>query len=298
MDGPQRPRRMSAARFPVATLGTLDTLWFQVGGTLCNLACKHCFISCSPGNETHPLMTLAQVERFLAEAVDLGVREYYFTGGEPFLNRELLPMIEAALRIGPVTVLTNGVLIREPVAAALAALAGRFEYSLDLRISLDGWDAATNDPIRGEGTFERIVAGIEHLGQVGLNPVITVTAACEPAVSSEGRTRFLAFLRAIGLKKPRLKVMPLLRIGAESGRGRPYAPWETLRDRALSPGELEALQCTSSRMVTASGVYVCPILLETASARLADTLRGSMVGFPLSHQACYTCHAEGLSCRT
>ena len=58
------------------------------------------------------MMTLDQVQAHLAEAAALGVREYYFTGGEPFLNRELFEMMEAALRQGPVSVLTNGVLIR------------------------------------------------------------------------------------------------------------------------------------------------------------------------------------------
>src|SRR5690349_12103777 len=80
------PLRKSAAPAP-PFLG-LDTLWFQVAGTVCNLACTHCFISCSPSNHTHEMLDLATVRRVLAEAAALGVKEYYFTGGEPFLNRE------------------------------------------------------------------------------------------------------------------------------------------------------------------------------------------------------------------
>ena len=52
---------------PQVSLKSLDTLWFQVGGTVCNLACTHCFISCSPTNHTHEFMTLAEVRRYLAD---------------------------------------------------------------------------------------------------------------------------------------------------------------------------------------------------------------------------------------
>ena len=65
-----------SASAPRVELRSLDTLWFQVGGTVCNLACSHCFISCSPTNHTHEFMRLAHVERYLNEAVELGVKEF------------------------------------------------------------------------------------------------------------------------------------------------------------------------------------------------------------------------------
>src|SRR4051812_32289789 len=92
---------------PVAPLAHLDHLWFQAGGTLCNLTCRHCFISCSPHNRSFGFLTLADVERHLKESVRLAVKEYYFTGGEPFLNPDLVPILERTLKFGPATVLTN-----------------------------------------------------------------------------------------------------------------------------------------------------------------------------------------------
>jgi MoaA/NifB/PqqE/SkfB family radical SAM enzyme len=69
------------SEFPSAPLVALDTLWLQVAGTLCNLACTHCFISCSPTNHAHGMLTLAEVDARIAEAEALGVKEYYVTGG-------------------------------------------------------------------------------------------------------------------------------------------------------------------------------------------------------------------------
>src|SRR4029453_17682315 len=100
----------------------------------------------SPTNRSHGMMDLATVRRYLAEAAELGVKEYYFTGGEPFLNAEILEILAAALAQGPASVLTNGVLIRPETAKRLKSLDDASPYSLDVRISIDGWDAATNDP--------------------------------------------------------------------------------------------------------------------------------------------------------
>lgn len=277
---------------------SLDTLWFQVAGTLCNLKCTHCFISCSPTNHSHAMLTLADVRARLREAADLGVREYYFTGGEPFLNPEMLPILEATLRQGPATVLTNGLLLTPERCRRLRELFDGSEYSLDVRVSIDGYTAEGNDPIRGAGTFAKICEGLRNLAAAGLNPVVTVTEAFGEAATPGGRTRFLEWMRSIGLGRPRLKVLSLFRIGEEERRARGYEPWETLEGRSLSPDELDQLQCSSCRMVTAKGVFVCPILIDEPRALMGQTLGETLRPFELAFPSCFTCHAYGVTCRT
>src|SRR3954447_18254619 len=92
---------------PFVPLSHLDDLWFQVAGTLCNLTCAHCFISCSPHNRSFGFLSLDEVRQRLDESVALGVKEYYFTGGEPFLNPEMTEILVETLHYGPATVLTN-----------------------------------------------------------------------------------------------------------------------------------------------------------------------------------------------
>jgi len=287
-----------SAAFPSVPSRSLDTLWFQVAGTVCNLQCTHCFLSCAPSNHSHGMLSLEDVRRRIEEAGPLGVKEYYFTGGEPFLNPEMLAILEETLRHGPATVLTNGLLLPPERCARLKALADASPYSLDIRVSIDGYTPETNDPIRGEGTYERILGGIRNLARAGINPVVTVTEACEDAANAEGRARLLDWMRSIGLSRPRLKILSLFRIGAETSRLRGYQPWETLRGRTLDDDELDALQCSSCRMVTSRGVYVCPILIDEPAAKMGESLTETLRPFPLRYQACYTCHAYGVTCRT
>jgi AdoMet-dependent heme synthase len=276
----------------------LDTLWFQVAGTVCNIECTHCFISCSPRNHSHEMMSLADVQVRLEEARALGVREYYFTGGEPFMNRDMLPILAATLRQGPASVLTNGMLLRPEVCRQLRELFDASEYSLDLRVSLDGFDRESHDAIRGQGVWDRVMIGLTNLAAVGLNPVITVTTAAEGVASAEGRTRFLELIRTFGFDRPRLKVLSLFRIGAEEQRTRAYEDWERLTDLSLTEDDARTLQCSTCRMATSKGVYVCPILIEEQEARMGDTLAETLRPFPLKYGACHTCWVDGVTCTT
>ena len=285
-------------RSPDVHLRALDTLWFQVAGTICNIECTHCFISCSPKNHSHEMLSLGDVERSLAEARELGVREYYFTGGEPFMNRDMLAILEATLKQGPATVLTNGMLLRTEVCRRLRELFDASEYSLDIRVSLDGFDRESHDAIRGKGVWDRVMWGLRNLAEAGINPVITVTTAAEGVESSEGRTRFLEIIRGFGFARPRLKVLPLFRIGAEEKRTRAYEDWERLTAESLSDEEASVLQCSSCRMVTSKGVYVCPILIEEPEARMGATLAETLRPFPLRYGACHTCWVDGVTCTT
>lgn len=283
---------------PRVELRSLDTLWFQVAGTICNLACSHCFISCSPTNHTHEHLSLQRVLEVLDEAVVLGVKEYYFTGGEPFLNPEMEAILGATLAVGPATVLTNGLLLDPERCRRLRTLADASPYSFDLRISLDGYDALSNDPIRGEGTFERILDGAAQAEEAGLTPVMTVTEVHRANSTQEGRQRFLELLQSRGISRPRLKILPVFQIGAEAERSQAYESWQRLGE--MDPGEAgwDHLQCSNCRMVTDQGIWVCPILVNEPSGRMGDHLADTLDGFPLEHPACWTCHVHGVSCRT
>lgn len=276
----------------------LDTLWLQLTGTVCNIACLHCFITCGPKNTSHPIMTTEHALATIREGAARGVKEYYFTGGEPFLHEDLFLIVEETLKHGPLTILTNGMLITDEVARRLGALFRASPYSLDLRISLDGVSPEENDPIRGKGTFDKILAGAQNALRHGINPIFAVTTVHAEYVEVEGRQSFMGMLRQRGFAPPRLKLIPPFKIGREQRRSCGYSEREVLTQDDLMPDEAWTLQCGSSRMVTAKGVYPCPILIEEPGTKMGDTLADGLKPIRLSHPACYTCHVEGFSCRS
>ncbi|MBW3596648.1 MAG: radical SAM protein [Planctomycetes bacterium] len=290
------PETDSQNRAPPLPLSHLDHLWFQAGGTLCNLTCHHCFISCSPKNRSFGFLSLAEVKRRLEESVPLGVKEYYFTGGEPFLNPEMTAILIETLRYGPATVLTNGTVLKDEWLEELRAAEARSLYSLEFRVSIDGFSAETNDPIRGEGTFMRAMRGVAKLVELGFLPIITAARTWDIDRDHEVVGEFVAMLRATGYARPRLKILPTLQLGAEEQRTHGYRQSERVTGEMLRGYDRSQLICEHSRIVTDRGVHVCPILIEAPDSLLGQTLEEATRPFPLSHGACYTCYQYGAIC--
>jgi molybdenum cofactor biosynthesis enzyme MoaA len=285
------------AASPVLEPGHLDALWLQVTGTLCNLRCGHCFISCGPDNRAFELLSIEEVERRLEESVGLGVREYYVTGGEPFLHPRIVDILTLALRYGPTTVLTNGTLLKPRHVETLAAVAAASRFSLEFRLSIDGPDPASNDELRGAGSFERAMMGFDLLLSHGFLPIVTVVRTWEPEADSEVYRRIVSMLRERGCGKPRVKTMPALRIGAEACRSGGYAAGERVTADMLDDYDLDQLVCAHARVVTDRGIWVCPILLEAPDGNLGDDLEAAArAPFALSHAACHTCWLHGAIC--
>lgn len=287
---------MDGSQAATVALNGLDELWFQVAGTRCNLACEHCFISCSPHNDSFGFLSLQAVEQVLEESVAWGVREYYFTGGEPFLNPDLVEMLERTLCHGPATVLTNATVLKRSWLTRLRDAEEQGPYSLEFRVSIDGPDPETNDPIRGAGTFERAMQGVELLVAHEILPIITMARTWPDHRDEEVLGRFCDVLRARGCTRPRLKVLPRLKLGAEVQRTEGYQDWERVTPAMLEGFDASQLICSHSRTITDAGVFVCPILIDHPGARLGATLAEADVAFPLDQGACSTCYQYGAIC--
>ena len=148
----------------------LAELWLHVND-FCNLTCAHCLVSSGP--ERSPGLPTGRLSEAIDQGVALGVQRFFFTGGEPLARPDALELsrriVEEHQR--ELMILTNGTLFKGKKLDGLAALAGD---RLRVQISLDGGSNATNDPIRGAGTFEHVTEGIRRAVEAGLRPSITM----------------------------------------------------------------------------------------------------------------------------
>lgn len=272
----------------------LNALWIQLTGTWCNLECTHCLNASGPRDPWLRPLAPAVARRAIAEADALGVREIYFTGGEPFLHAQILHLLETSLAVAPTTVLTNGTVMTEETADGLLAVAARARYSLEIRVSLDDVEPALNDRIRGEGAWAGAVRTLRLLEARGLLPIVTATEvlSAESAPGAGMYQRFRDFLLSLGVAKPRVKIIPVFPVGRLEAAG------DGLTEDALAGFDRAQLQCAETRVVADGGVYACPILAGLPGARLSTgDLVASFRPAPLYHRACVTCHQTGMTCR-
>ena len=144
-------------------LRQLDTLWFNTG-TLCNISCSHCYIESTPKNDRLVYITTGEVAAYLDEidAAKLPTREIGFTGGEPFMNPDMINMTEDALKRGfNVLILTNAMqpMQREKIRCELRRLNELYHSRLTIRVSLDHYTQKLHDKERGPGSWDRAIQG-------------------------------------------------------------------------------------------------------------------------------------------
>jgi len=179
-------------------LRKLETLWINTG-TLCNIECANCYIESSPKNDSLVYFSAEDARTVYDEIaeLDLGTREIGFTGGEPFLNPDMIEMTRDALARGfEVLILTNAMrpMQRPKVKDGLLALQRDHGARLTLRVSMDHYSAELHDTERGPGSFDQSRDGLDWLSRNGFNVSIAGrTMWDEPeAEAREGYARLIA----------------------------------------------------------------------------------------------------------
>ncbi|MEW5987936.1 MAG: radical SAM protein [Chloroflexota bacterium] len=172
----------------------------------CNLRCSYCVAMSSP-NAPRRALGLPNVTRLVDEAVALGFQELFFTGGEPFILKDIYEMLAYASARIKTSVLTNAMLLQGQRLDSLAAVANPH---LTVQVSLDGGRPEHHDAYRGRGTWEKTVAGIQRLQERGFRVRLSTT---ETPANSPYLDEVCAFHRALGIPDEDHFVRPLARRG-------------------------------------------------------------------------------------
>lgn len=273
-------------------LDRLETLWLNTG-TLCNLACTSCYIESSPANDALVYLSLAEAERFLDEAAAMGTRVIGFTGGEPFMNPDMLAMMRAALDRGfDLLVLTNAMRPMRRFDAPLAAIGAAHGERIVMRVSIDHPEPEVHDAERGAGSWAKAVAGLQWLAVQGFR----VAVAGRKRHGEEARAAYERLLDRLGIVADHLILFPTMDAEVDVPEIS-EACWNLL---GVAP---QAMMCATGRMVVkAKGaerphVVACTLLPYDPRFAAGGTLAEADRPVALNHPHCARfCVLGGASC--
>lgn len=280
----------------------LKTLWFNTG-TLCNLTCENCYIESSPKNDRLVYLTASEVNAYLDEIAKEGMptEEIGLTGGEPFMNPQILSIMEACLGRGfAMLVLTNAMKPMMRFQEGLLRLKKLYSKQLTLRISIDHYKQELHEEERGSRSWKPMLQGIDWLVKNHF------------AIDIAGRTRWgddMEALRAgygrffndhgipVDAQNPKqLMLFPEMDPNTEVPEIT-TACWDIL---GVSP---DNMMCASSRMVVKRkgaqkpAVLACTLLPYEAEFELGETLKEAEKPVYLNHPHCAKfCVLGGGSC--
>ena len=275
----------------------LDELWLHTG-TACNLACPFCLEGSKPGDNRLQLMRFDDAKPYIDEALTLGVKQFSFTGGEPFINKDMVRILDVCLQYRSCLVLTNAT---EPLIKRLKQLEPLLhrEHSLHFRVSLDHFDAAKHDEGRGEGMFAMALQGMKALHDMGF--ALSVANQALSGISSEQAAQeFADVFHAAGLPKDLQRIEfpefhpPETTVSAPQITHSCMTNFQTENSR-------RDFMCAFSRMVVKinghTKVYACTLVDDDPDYALGETLAESLqVAVSMKHHRCYSCFQFGASC--
>jgi hypothetical protein len=291
------------ARATVA-LRNPQTLWFNTG-TLCNIECVNCYILSSPTNDALVYITAQEVRDYLDQLEDRkwNVSEIAFTGGEPFMNPQMIEITEASLERGyNVLILTNAMLpmMRKKMREGLLRLQAAYPDKLTLRISVDHYSRELHDAERGAGAFDKTVTGMKWLSENGFTMAVAGRSVFGDS-DADSRRGYAEFYIENGFNiDPQNAGMTVLFPEMDENIEVPEittACWSILD---VSP---DAVMCSSSRMVVKRrgadkpAVLACTLLPYAPEFELGETLQEAERDVALNHPHCSKfCVLGGASC--
>ena len=277
----------------------IKTLWFNTG-TLCNIECKNCYIESSPKNDRLVYITFEEVKLFIDEAIDknLGTKEIGFTGGEPFMNKDVLKMIEYSLSKNfKVLVLSNAM---KPMLNKREDLLKINHQDLTIRVSIDHYQKEKHEEIRGKNTFNVMTEGLKWLNQNNFNYALA-TRLLWGEQEDQLRDNFNLFIDKYNLKLDAKSKEQLVTFAEMDEKV--DTPEITTACWNLLGKNPDDMMCSSSRMVvkkkTSSkpSVIACTLLPYEDEFDLGQNLTDSLKKIYLNHKHCSKfCVLGGSSC--
>jgi len=279
-----------------------ETVWFNTG-TLCNLTCQNCYIESSPKNDRLVFLTRAEVRLVLDEAMGLAdpPAEIGFTGGEPFMNPDIIGMLEDSLaREFRVLVLTNGMKPMQRLKEPLLDLNRRWGARLTVRVSLDHYEKSGHEQLRGPRTWRPTIDGLLWLAANRFEVTVagrTIWDRSDATMRAGYAALFANLDIPIDANDPRqLTLFPEM----EEHEDVPEISASCWGILGKSP---ESVMCASSRMVVKRKgadqltVLSCTLIPYSESFEMGSSLAEARQAVSLNHRHCARfCVLGGASC--
>ena len=280
----------------------LETLWFNTG-TLCNLACTNCYIESTPSNDRLVYISLDEVKGYLDEikTLNLATDEIGLTGGEPFMNPDIISIMEEIMARGfKLLVLTNAMRPMAKLKDKLLQLQIRYPGLMTIRVSVDHYRPELHEEERGAKSWQPMLDGLRWLSDQGFNLDVagrTLWGDDEDSLRQGFADLFEQHSIAVDpMDKKRLVLFP--EMAAEKAVPEiTTACWNILD---ISP---DAMMCASSRMVvkhkgdSRPSVMACTLLAYDQQFNLGSTLAEAEKTVQLNHPHCAAfCVLGGGSC--
>ena len=264
---------------PVVELNELNNLFFELTNKNCNLKCSHCYIERNPYKKEKDFLPVDKIKQVLLSVRRENIKSLYLTGGEPMTHPDFNSILRMCLKISNTTVMTNGTFINDKKARFLRKIDDESDFETIYRISFEHFDEKKNDVIRGRGSFRKALFAVQNLYKYGFNPIITITDYYKEKreVMFEGFSK-LCEKFGFEIGQINLKISPYFNSNPST--------FKQIENEEINK---DMLDCRNSRIISAKGIFTCPVLCNDFRARSGYSIENFAKRVCLDTEKCYAC---------
>lgn len=264
---------------PNIQMDSLKNVFIQVSSNKKTSSVKKYYIKKDEINNKEEFIAFEKVKKALYDLSSSNLNSIYLMGYEPMSHPDFNNILRSCLKLTNVTILTNGTMINDKKARFLRKIDDESKFETIYRINLDSVNETQNDSIRGRGSFRKSIGSIISLIKYEFNPIVSVINyqnACYEQIFQEFKNYFSSL--GFEFEKINLKVIPNFTNNINS--------LEKIESDKINK---EILDCYSSRILSNSGIYSCPILVNDYRARLGSSFEDYSKNNYLDCDQCAIC---------
>lgn len=261
---------------PVVQMAELNNLFIELTAKNCNQRCKHCYINFPMSKKVKDFISVDKIKAALTDTKNDDIKVIYLSGAEPMTHPEFNTILRLCLKRASVCICTNATFINEKKARFLKKVEDEGSNEIIFKLSIDHYNEIKNDDIRGRGAYRQTLNAIRSLIKYNFNPILSIVN-----YYGEDKAVLISEFNQLCTK-----------IGFETTDfnfqiNEYYNKFKANSDDFEYTGD--NFDCKNGRMLTESGVYVCPFLASDHRGRMGADFNDFSRKMYLETDFCLTC---------
>lgn len=261
---------------PVVQMAELNNLFIELTAKNCNQRCKHCYINFPMSKNVKDFISVDKIKAALSDTKNDEIKIIYLSGAEPMTHPEFNTILRLCLKRASVCICTNATYINEKKARFLKKVEDEGANEIIFKLSIDHYNEIKNDDIRGRGAYRQTLNAIRSLIKYNFNPILSIVN-----YYGEDKSVLISEFNQLCTK-----------IGFETTDfnfqiNEYHNKFKTNSDDFEYTGD--NFDCKNGRMLTESGVYVCPFLANDHRGRMGADFNDFSRKMYLETDFCLTC---------
>lgn len=258
---------------PVYNLKELNNIFIELTAQNCNQRCKNCYLNLpSSSKKIKDFISIDKIKEMFEDIKLENIHCIYLTGAEPMTHPDFNAILRLCLKKYNVCIYTNGSFLNEKKIRFLHKVENEGNHQIFFKLSLTHFEELENDKCKYRGHYRQTIFALKTLTRYNFNSVLTI----------ENYYKLNQNLICENFSKI-FEQQEIFNTEIQISNSHPNFEEEDFIKSSLKT------DCMYGRVLSATGVYVCPFLSNDYRGRVGSSFKNYSKNFSAETDFCATC---------